>query len=124
VQDIFLNLWRAWPSFRGDSSVRTFVLRVAHNVAFDHVRRRYRNLEDLVEHDEPAHATDPTDRLSLERAVHSLRVPSRQVALLALEGLTPGEIAEVLGISEGNAAVRLSRARAELKAFMKEEGSP
>jgi RNA polymerase sigma-70 factor (ECF subfamily) len=39
----------------------------------------------------------------------------RQVVVLTLEGCTNGEAAEVLGISENNVAVRLTRARAELK---------
>ena len=45
-QDIFLAVWRALPGFRGDSSVRTWLYRIAHNVAFTWQtrdrRRQYR----------------------------------------------------------------------------------
>ncbi len=121
IQDILLQLWRSWPAFRGHASQRTFVYRVAHNVALDHLRRRYRSLEDLVSRDAEAPGVDPMGRLSLEQALRSLRLQSRQVALLALEGLSNAEAAEVLGISEGNAAVRLTRARAELRTLLQEE---
>ena len=48
------------------------------------------------------------------RAIHALPVGRRQVLVLALEGLSHEQIGEVLGISAGNVAVRVSRARADL----------
>ncbi len=66
---------------------------------------------------------DPTARLGLEQALQSLRLPSRQVAVLALEGLSNAETAAVLGITEGNVAVRLTRARAEIRALLREDST-
>ena len=48
----------------------------------------------------------------------------RDVIVLSLEGLTNGEIAEVMGISEGNVAVRLSRGRAALRAILTSGSKP
>jgi RNA polymerase sigma-70 factor (ECF subfamily) len=53
---------------------------------------------------------------ALQRAVAELSLPLKQVMSLALEGLGTGEIAEVLGISESNAAVRLHRGKALVRA--------
>lgn len=87
AQELLLGLWRAWPRFRGESSPRTFVYRVTQNVAFDHLRRRYRNREDLVDAEAASQVPDTGGRLDLEAAVRSLRLPLREVVVLALEGL-------------------------------------
>lgn len=127
VQEICFAIWRAWPSFRGDCSERTFVYRIAHNRGLSHRARHHRRLmEPLEEHDTVSDpAADPErdlDRvLSRERlleAVQRLPDPLRQVTALSLAGLSPGEIADVVGITENNAAVRLSRARRALRELL------
>ena len=120
-QDIALALWRALPGFRGECSERAFVLRVAHNQALSFLtRRRARPYEPLA--GEPAaDAPDPevladlSERMrAVFRAIHALPVARRQVLTLALEGLSHEQIGEVLGISAGNVAVRVNRARVDL----------
>lgn len=124
LQDISFALWRALPSFRGECSERTFVYRIAHNRGLTHrARRRLRVTEPLeraeVVADPGADPEQATIRnLTRERllaAVRQLPEGSRQVVILSLSGLGAGEIGEVLGITENNAAVRLSRARRALK---------
>ena len=119
AQDIWLALWRALPVFRGQSSLRTFVARIATNRAITHVRisarspRRAQLSEDL-----PAAGPDPEiqavnrDRQArLMSAVRSLPLALRQVTLLTLEGLVTAEIADALGITANAVAIRLSRAK-------------
>jgi RNA polymerase sigma factor (sigma-70 family) len=60
------------------------------------------------------HVEAAGERARLAAALRRLSPVQREVVLLTLEGLPQREIAEVLGISEPNVAVRLSRARAEL----------
>ena len=126
VQDICLALWRALPGFRGESSERTFVFRIAHNRGLSHGfhqgRRATVGLDGLGEHDpvDPRHDPESeavaSDRRSrLRWAVRSLPLPARQVLALSLEGLAQREIGEVLGVSEGNVAVRLHRAKKALR---------
>ena len=55
------------------------------------------------------------ERKRLMSAIQSLPVTHRQMIVLMLEGLSYGEIAEVMGITENNVAVRLTRARRALK---------
>jgi RNA polymerase sigma-70 factor (ECF subfamily) len=123
LQDMLLALWRALPRFRGDCSERTFVYRVAQNRALSHLARRRPAGEELEHaHGEADPRPGPEEmaalaqrREALRRALHGLPLPQRQMLLLALEDLPMREIAEVLGITENNAAVRLSRARAALR---------
>jgi RNA polymerase sigma-70 factor (ECF subfamily) len=125
AQEIALAVWNALPSFRGESSERTFVYRVAHNRALTHVARRRIRAEELDEVVDPAPGpeTCAAGREEVDRlfgAIRVLRVPLRQVLTLALEGLTHAEIGECLGITEANVAVRLNRARAALRRELEE----
>lgn len=127
VQEIWLAVWRALPGFRGDSSVRTFLFRIAHNRAVSHVQRRARAMkptsDDTAQIADPqagperrAEAADTVWRLFA--ALAGMPLVDRQLVQLSLEGLRQGEIAEVLGITENNVAVRLSRARGRLRELM------
>ena len=122
-QEIALAIWQSYPSFRGDSSERTWVLRIAHNVAATHVGRavRQRRLSP-VSLDEAAlvaaasPGADPERHLDLQARLAGLDVPSQQLVLLHLEGLTTREIADVTGLTPTNVTTRLSRLRQRLGA--------
>lgn len=123
-QDVCLALWQALPRFRGEASERTFVFRVAHNRGITHRFRRRRPAETELEEaaeladarsDPHAEAAAGERRRRLERAVRALPLSYVQVLTLAFEGLPAREIGEVLGLTENNAGVRLSRARSALR---------
>lgn len=120
-QEIAVALWTALPNFRGDSSERTWLYRIAHNVAYTDAARRERgqSKEAPIEEAPPQTTTDQEQRANLLDAVRRLASMEQQLALLYLEGLTTKEIAEVLGIAEGNAAVRLTRLRQRLTEILK-----
>lgn len=127
VQDIWLAVWQALPHFRGECSERTFVFRIAHNRAVSHVDRWRRRRADALEDDAPVPAPDPDPEHSLsmqqrhERlraAVQALPIGLRQVVVLTLEGLSHADVAEIVGITENNVAVRLTRARAALSRLL------
>ncbi len=122
LQDIRLAIWTALPRFRGDASLRTFIFRIAHNRALTHVWRRKRAgqgeaSEDVIDAREnpEGSAIQNANRARLAEAIRALPVPFRQVITLALEDLPQSEIAAVLGISENNVAVRMTRARKLLR---------
>lgn len=123
VQEIWLAVWQALPRFRNECSERTFVFRIAHNRAVSHIEHWQRRQTDVLEEHAPiaAPGPDPEHSLSqqqryerLRAAVQALPIAMRQVVVLTLEGLTNAEVAEIVGISENNVAVRLTRARAAL----------
>lgn len=127
VQDIHLALWQALVRYRGEASVKTFVARVAHNRAISHVTREAREPR-AVELDDGLPATDATPeehaartdlRTKLEAAVQRLPVSLKVAATLALEGFTPEEVAQVLGIGVSAASVRLHRAKEQLREMLK-----
>ncbi len=128
LQEILLAVWRALPTFRGDSSERTFVYRVAMNRARTFRSRRYRRAELPVTeafHDPvpppDAIIAERDERDRLTRAVRALPASLRDVALPYLEDLSIAEIAELLGITENNVRVRLARARQQLRTLLQPE---
>jgi RNA polymerase sigma-70 factor (ECF subfamily) len=123
VQDIWLAVWQALPRFRDECSERTFVFRIAHNRAVSHVDHWQRRRTDVLDDDTPIADPGPDPEYSLSQqqrqerlqsAVQALPIGMRQVVVLTLEGLSNAEVADVVGISENNVAVRLTRARAAL----------
>ena len=110
------------PHFRGESSLRTFVFRIAHNRALTHVWRRRKTRraehpEDLLDlrANPEKKAIESANESRLLEAISELPLPLRQVITLALEELPYAEIAAVLGITENNVAVRVNRGRKLLK---------
>lgn len=131
-QDILLAVWRALPRWRGEGPVRAFIARVAHNRAVTHVAREAAEPRRAVLDDElPAAAPTPHEAVEAEdlrerlaEAVRRLPLGLRQPAVLTLEGFAPTEIAGMLGLTANGVSIRLTRARAALRAIMNPEAKP
>ena len=132
AQDVLLALWQALPRFRGQSSAKTFLLRIAHNRCLSHVwqraRRRSASAANLVELPDPRPGIDE-QIAAQERAerflghLRTLPLGQRQVLTLCLEGLSHAEIAALVGITPENVAVRLGRAREALRRSLEKEAA-
>ena len=126
LQDIHFALWRSLAAFDGRCALRTWVYRVAHNVATTHALRDRRHGRDLVglealDTAPPALGDDaPASRLAeqidverqrvqLAELVARLAAPDRQLVLLYLEGLDAAAIGEVTGMSAVNVATKIHR---------------
>jgi RNA polymerase sigma factor (sigma-70 family) len=128
VQDVLFAIWRALPTHRGASSLKTFVARIAQYRAISHVAKQSQRpgTEPLSEHlrdhgaipEAAAIAADQHQRLLT--AVRLLPLTYREPAVLTLEGLSAAEIAQVIGISAELVAVRMSRARVLLRRLLGE----
>lgn len=127
-QDILVALWQAAEGFRGDSSLRTFVYRVAHNRGISHRAYEQRRRHEPVD-DDPvvSRLPDPLENVEAEatrtRLLHAIRQLSPtlgQPLMLRLEGLDNAEIAQILGLRPGTVAVRLTRARNALRDHLAE----
>lgn len=125
-QEIAMALWQAIPKYRGDASERTWLYRIAHNVAISasmRLRNRARRETELPESEDfrsPAMGSEEAvlqseKRDLLIKAIRSLPPPERQLILLHLEGLSYAQIEEVSGISQSAIATRLSRLRQSLR---------
>jgi RNA polymerase sigma factor (sigma-70 family) len=123
-QEIAMALWMALPRFRGDSSERTWVYRVAHNTAISFAagrrRRDGREQPGEPEREPVAPAQQEGDAIERQRrehlwtAVQELPVTERQIIVLHLEGLSAAEIEVITGVSAGAVATRLTRIRQKL----------
>jgi RNA polymerase sigma-70 factor (ECF subfamily) len=115
-QDIFLAVWRALPGFRGESSARTWLYRIAHNVALTRQIRERRRQARETALDDDVQPTGQMDvrRLALKQALAGMKPADRTLTLLWLEGLSAAEIEEVTGVKSATVAVRLSRIRRQL----------
>jgi RNA polymerase sigma-70 factor (ECF subfamily) len=120
LQEIHLGLWRSLDGFDGRCSLRTWIYRVAHNVAASHVdadrrakARQLVSIDDVDVADERMDASAAAGRnMALERLmalIRELKPLDRQVVLLFLEGVDVGGIAEVTGLSPGNVATKIHR---------------
>jgi RNA polymerase sigma-70 factor (ECF subfamily) len=132
AQETFVKVSRALDTFRGESSLSTWIYRIATNTAMDHLRKpSSRNSRDVEERAvEEKEETGPADEAPLHDTllirkdmnecirgiVDGLPEDYRMVLLLSeFEGLSNAEIAEVLGVSLDTTKIRLHRARARLR---------
>jgi len=128
VQDVLFAIWRAMPKHRGEGTFKTFAARIAQFRSISHVARQSRLprnepvSEEFLDHSAmpEAEAINVDQRNRLMAAVRLLPITYREPAVLTLEGLTPSEIASVIGISTDLVAVRMSRARALLRRLLGE----
>ena len=126
TQQIFLAVWQALPSWRAESSLKTFIARVAQNRSISFVTKQVRQgpvaeLPERIEADLPnpeEQAIRMNEREALMEATRRLPLPQRQVIILVLEGFTYPEISEMLEIPANALALRLSRAKAALKSML------
>jgi len=137
AQEVFLRVDRGLEGFRGESSMGTWIYRIARNAALDRLRSQpawLENARQLRAHDSDEDPLDivsqlPDERASLERhligkemsecirgRVDTLPESYRRVLVLSeLVGMTNAEIASALGVSEGAVKIRLHRARSLLR---------
>ncbi len=123
VQEISLQLWRAWPTYESDRPFSTWMYRVALNVAItqrrrEHQRPRHDPLGEAHEALVGAGDVDAETRQRLalvQQAMRALGPLDRALLLLHLEGCSHRDAGEVLGLSESNVATRLTRIRQQLR---------
>jgi RNA polymerase sigma-70 factor (ECF subfamily) len=121
-QEITIQLWKAYPNFRGDSKFSTWMYRVAFNTAIPLYRKSKRTVETTQIYDnlkelEYQDYDDSSDRQLklLYKAIQSLNDIEKALALMYLEDKSYKEISTTLGISEVNARVKMNRTKTKLK---------
>lgn len=121
-QEVVIQLWQSFQSFRGDAKASTWVYRVALNVCLSQLKLRKRRPDNSTLESAPLHLLaqqtyDATEEDQIKRmyaAIRQLKEVDRAIILLYLEGKTYEETADILGISPGNVGVRINRIKKKL----------
>lgn len=119
-QEVVLNLWKSFPNYRGDSTVTTWVYRIAMNTCITFLRRSNTRLQTIpMTADMASLVADEEGRTGqlqeLYRLINKLGKLERALILLWLEERSYQEMADILGISKANVAVKLLRTKEKLK---------
>ncbi len=123
LQEIHIALWHSFAGFDERCSLRTWVYRVAHNIAVTHIYRSRKtkrlnllSIEDLEENEKPAVSNPAVAAVEsqlllrqLYELIRRLNPADRQIITLYLEGLDAASIGEITGISPGYAATKIHR---------------
>lgn len=127
-QEIICQLWKSYDSFRNESQFSTWMYRVAVNTAIVFLKKEKRKVdkyeiasENIKEEDGDSHIKE-SQIDHFYKAVQKLEKIDKAIIFYQLEGFSHKEIGENLGISEGNARVKLNRAKEKLKEIIKNQG--
>ena len=120
-QEILINLWRGFPNYRGESSLKTWIWRVSLNTCSNQERKKKSRIRTVplsididLYNDEDAGSKQIQ---MLYDRINQLDVFDRAIILLWLENMTYQDIADVVGISVSNVTTRLFRIKEQLKSM-------
>lgn len=127
-QEIVCQLWKSYDTFRNESQFSTWMYRVAVNTAIVFLRKEKRKVDkyeiasENIKDDEGDSHIKESQLDHFYKAVQKLEKIDKAIIFYQLEGFSHKEIGENLGISEGNARVKLNRAKEKLKEIIKNQG--
>jgi RNA polymerase sigma-70 factor, ECF subfamily len=126
-QEIVIQLWKSYSSFRGESKFSTWMYRIALNTAISDLRKQSRRVDLKFPEFIPREEADEKDNAKEEQlqqlyaAIQKLSEVEKAVVMLYLEDKSYEEMEEILGISNGNLRVKMNRIKDKLRAITKEE---
>lgn len=125
-QEIVLQLWKAFPSFRQESKQSTWMYRIALNNAITNFRktskrpdRRGISADEFQIPDLGAYPEEDEQMSMLKRAINCLTEVEKAIILLYLEEKSYEEISQIIGISKSNVGVKISRIKIKLEKIIK-----
>lgn len=127
-QEIILQLWKSTNSFKGKSQFSSWMYKVALNTAIVFFKKEKRKPDNLSSFKiEPVATNDYDDEKDLQlvhfyRAVKELNKVEKALILQFIEGLSGKEIADNMGLSEGNVRVKINRTKSKLQEIIKKQG--
>jgi RNA polymerase sigma-70 factor (ECF subfamily) len=125
-QEIVIQLWKAYPKFKGEAKLSTWIYRVAINTAISGLRKKkdfIRSYEpgELPEHKSYDHeGQEKEDRTrELYRAIEQLTQVEKAIVMLYMEDKSYDEMEEITGMSQGALRVRMNRIKEKLRQLTK-----
>ena len=125
-QEILIELWKSYPSFRGESKFSTWMYRVGLNIAIQDLRKtkkkidRFELLPNKVKHiaDEEKGGVLEEETELLYKAIDELNKIEKAIIMLHLEDKKNEEIAEIIGITQNYVRVKMNRIKLKLKKIL------
>jgi RNA polymerase sigma-70 factor (ECF subfamily) len=118
-QEVTLQAWKAYPTFRGDAKFSTWLYRVALNTAITFFRKEKKQVPvfstDILPDTTESHNPIEEQVSAMYKAIGELSKIDKALIMLYLEDYSYIEIGEMLGISANNVAVKMNRLKAKLK---------
>ncbi|MCI4463294.1 MAG: sigma-70 family RNA polymerase sigma factor [Caldisericum sp.] len=126
VLDAYLYAFKYIKNFKGESSIKTWLYRIARNTLYKHLNRiqnvEYRDDVSKLK-DEKASFLESDTKELLYEALEKLDIDEREIiTLVDVEGLSYEEVSEILGVPLGTVKSRLARVRDKLRAILKDMG--
>ncbi|MET3529548.1 RNA polymerase sigma-70 factor (ECF subfamily) [Chryseobacterium flavum] len=128
-QEILIQLWKSYQNFKGNSEFSTWMYRVAINTAITYLKKekqRTNTYTDAPHHFEVQQEDyNPAKDKQLEvfyYAVQELNAVEKAIIFYFMEGMSHKEIGSNLGLSEGNARVKLNRTKEKIQQIIKKSG--
>ncbi len=125
-QEIVLQLWKSFHTFRGEAKITTWMYRIALNTAISGIRKQKRGLKTQELEERHFNISDQISDENLEnlqklqRCIRQLSEVDRAMIMMALDEVSYEEIAETIGITQNNVRVRMSRIREKLRKLMQQ----
>jgi RNA polymerase sigma-70 factor (ECF subfamily) len=122
INDIVLELWKSYERFKGNSSISTWIYRVALNTSMNYKRKRkhddllfftdFRNVDNnkWLSEDE-----NSSESQILFQCIEELNEINKAIILLYLDGKSHEEISEITGVSKSNVGTRIGRIKEQIK---------
>ena len=137
TQEVFLRAWRGLSSFRGDSTLSTWLFRITNNLCVDKARRQSHQVTVPMEEDESNHLPEDREanlpeeayeqnavRQEIALAMAELSEEHRMIICLRdIDGFSYEEIARALSLEQGTVKSRLARGRSKLRDILLERGN-
>ena len=125
-QEIVIHLWKAYPNFKGNSKLSTWLYRVAINTAISGLRKK----KDFIQNYKPADIPEPANEhcgeydeeeklKQLYRAIEQLNAVEKAIVMLYMEDHSYEEMEEIIGLSQGNLRVKMNRIKEKLRQLTK-----
>lgn len=115
-QEIILNLWKAFPAFRGESKISTWMYRIALNTCLTFSKKNKHGVKYVDLPVDIMQASDNSEDIKdLYKMIGRLGEVERALILLYLDEKTYKEISEIMGLTVTNVATKLSRIKEKLK---------
>ena len=119
-QDVVLNLWKAFPNFREESKLSTWIYRIALNTCVSFYRKNTRRPICVeITSDIKAYTEENEAVTELYACINRLGKLERALILLWLEDRPYKEIAEIMGITATNVSTKVNRIKEKLKQISK-----